>query len=245
MPKTHWLKNPSSLIVVILKSLRHGGCVNCGKVCNGLEGYEKHWSEMLKKEGVVMVKQGKKKVEKSKVVKPRAAKKSKTFICTGCQNEFSVKAFTPELVTMKKCPQCYTKEQMSKLPDNDKPKEKVCTICGNIATKESEYCDHQKEIKKPEATKVTVSVGGIELPALSKALSDPELPGMPPKGEETLIAEDILDMRDHLKGERENLKALVTKFANQMHLIQKSHLLVKGWEFDVQLQDKVTITKKK
>jgi len=140
-------------------------------------------------------------------------------------------------------------DALKNMPDSDKPKEKVCTICGNIAAKESEYCDHQKGIKKPEATKVTVSVNEKELPALSKALTDglkePELPGMPPKGEETLIAEDILDQRDHLKSEREKLKALVTKFANQMHLVQKSKILVKGWNFEVELQDRVTITKKK
>jgi hypothetical protein len=46
----HYLKNKSSLIVVILKSLRHGSCVNCGVEIHSLEESEKHWNKSLQEE---------------------------------------------------------------------------------------------------------------------------------------------------------------------------------------------------
>ena len=45
----HYLKNKSSFIVVVLRSLRHGACVNCGKQLRSLEESGKHWNEELKK----------------------------------------------------------------------------------------------------------------------------------------------------------------------------------------------------
>lgn len=45
--KKHYLKNQSSLIVVILKSLMHKGCVACGAPIKSLEESEKHWEEKL------------------------------------------------------------------------------------------------------------------------------------------------------------------------------------------------------
>lgn len=44
----HYLKNQSSLIVVILKSLMHKGCVACGAPIKSLEESEKHWEEKLR-----------------------------------------------------------------------------------------------------------------------------------------------------------------------------------------------------
>jgi hypothetical protein len=46
----HYLKNKSSFIVVVLKSLRHGACVNCGAKISSLEESEKHWTLKLKQE---------------------------------------------------------------------------------------------------------------------------------------------------------------------------------------------------
>ena len=46
----HYLKNKSSLIVVILKSLRHGACVNCGVPIKSLEQSSDHWINSLKEE---------------------------------------------------------------------------------------------------------------------------------------------------------------------------------------------------
>ena len=49
MKNKHYLKSKSMFVVMILKSLRHGGCVNCGKPIKTLEESEKHWTEELKK----------------------------------------------------------------------------------------------------------------------------------------------------------------------------------------------------
>ena len=45
--KKHYLKNQSSFIVVILKSLMHKGCVTCGTPIKSLEESEKHWEDKL------------------------------------------------------------------------------------------------------------------------------------------------------------------------------------------------------
>ena len=45
----HRLKNKSSFIVVVLKSLRHGSCVRCGAKIKSLEGSERHWTRELEK----------------------------------------------------------------------------------------------------------------------------------------------------------------------------------------------------
>jgi len=45
----HKLKNPSSFIVVVLRSLRHKACVKCGKPINSLEESSRHWEEELEK----------------------------------------------------------------------------------------------------------------------------------------------------------------------------------------------------
>lgn len=43
----HYLKNQSSFIVVVLKSLRHGSCVQCNEPIKTLEESEQHWEKML------------------------------------------------------------------------------------------------------------------------------------------------------------------------------------------------------
>lgn len=43
----HYLKNRSSLLIVILSSLRKGQCVACGKRYNSLEEYGDHWMDKL------------------------------------------------------------------------------------------------------------------------------------------------------------------------------------------------------
>jgi len=45
----HKLKNPSSFIVVILRSLRHKACVCCGVPINSLKESSRHWERELEK----------------------------------------------------------------------------------------------------------------------------------------------------------------------------------------------------
>lgn len=49
--KKHYLKHQSSYIVVILKSLRHKGCVCCNYPIKSLDESSKHWDEMLERDG--------------------------------------------------------------------------------------------------------------------------------------------------------------------------------------------------
>ena len=49
MPKQHRLKHPSSGIVVVLRSLRHGACVCCGKPLHTEKEAFEHWYEELTK----------------------------------------------------------------------------------------------------------------------------------------------------------------------------------------------------
>lgn len=49
--KRHYLKNPSSFIVVVLRSLMHQACVCCGEPIHSLEESAEHWEKELKKEG--------------------------------------------------------------------------------------------------------------------------------------------------------------------------------------------------
>jgi len=72
-----------------------------------------------------------------------------------------------------------------------------------------------------------------------------ELPGMPAKEEATIIAERILELKENLVQLREELSGEKARFVNEMRLKQKSNLLVNGFEFEVILEDKVTITKTK
>ena len=44
---SHYLKHPSSFIVVVLRSLAHQACVNCGKPVSTLDESAKHWLEEL------------------------------------------------------------------------------------------------------------------------------------------------------------------------------------------------------
>lgn len=46
--KEHRLKRPSSFIVVVLRSLRHGACVSCGEPIRSVEESANHWLENLK-----------------------------------------------------------------------------------------------------------------------------------------------------------------------------------------------------
>jgi len=48
MPE-HRLRHRSSFIVVILRSLRHGACVCCGKPIRSLDESFEHWEEKLTK----------------------------------------------------------------------------------------------------------------------------------------------------------------------------------------------------
>jgi len=45
--KEHRLKDPSSFIVVVLRSLRHGSCVFCGEPVRSLEESAAHWRKAL------------------------------------------------------------------------------------------------------------------------------------------------------------------------------------------------------
>ena len=45
----HKLKNPSSFIVVVLRSLRHRGCVRCNKPIRSFEESVAHWNQELQK----------------------------------------------------------------------------------------------------------------------------------------------------------------------------------------------------
>lgn len=72
-----------------------------------------------------------------------------------------------------------------------------------------------------------------------------ELPGMPEKEEATLIAERILDIKEDISELRNHLAGEKEKFVNEMRLKQKSRIIVKGFEFEVELEDKVTIKKTK
>ena len=46
----HYLKHPSSFIVVVLRSLRHGACVNCGESISTLDESAEHWERKLKED---------------------------------------------------------------------------------------------------------------------------------------------------------------------------------------------------
>ena len=46
---SHYLKRKSSFIVVVLRSLRHGSCVKCGKPTHSLEDSFEHWENELEK----------------------------------------------------------------------------------------------------------------------------------------------------------------------------------------------------
>ncbi len=72
-----------------------------------------------------------------------------------------------------------------------------------------------------------------------------ELPGMPEKDEATKIGERILELKNEMSELRNELNGEKAKFVTEMRLKQKSTLLVNGFEFEVELEDKVTITKKK
>jgi hypothetical protein len=76
-------------------------------------------------------------------------------------------------------------------------------------------------------------------------IAQSELPGMPEKDEATLIAERILDLKEDMAELRNHLAGEKIKFVNEMRLKQKSHIIVNGFEFDVELADKVTIKKTK
>ena len=45
----HYLKHPSSFIVVVLRSLRHGACVNCGLPLHTEKEAVAHWLAELTK----------------------------------------------------------------------------------------------------------------------------------------------------------------------------------------------------
>lgn len=72
-----------------------------------------------------------------------------------------------------------------------------------------------------------------------------ELPGMPEKDEATIIAERILDIKEDMADLRNHLAGEKIRFVNEMRLKQKSSIIVKDFKFDVELEDKVTIKKKK
>lgn len=73
----------------------------------------------------------------------------------------------------------------------------------------------------------------------------PELNGMPEKTLATQIAEEILVLKEHIKDKREEQTVLKQRFINEMRVNQRSCLTVKGFEFEVDVEDVVTITKKK
>ena len=117
--------------------------------------------------------------------------------------------------------------------------EQTCTVCGTVAKTEEEMCSHLR------------AKNGLPLkrdskdPAMKNEKPQQELTGMPPKGEEAIIAEDILDLKDHLAVEKEKMDMLTEKLIHEMRRIQRSMIIVKGWKFEVDLIDKLTIKKKK
>lgn len=72
-----------------------------------------------------------------------------------------------------------------------------------------------------------------------------DLPGMPAKEEATLIAESILEIKGNLAQLREELANEKSRFVNEMREKQQSSIIVNGFEFEVNLEDRVTIKKKK
>jgi len=46
---THYLKHKSSFTIVVLRSLRHGACVSCGKPLRSFEESLKHWNKEIEK----------------------------------------------------------------------------------------------------------------------------------------------------------------------------------------------------
>jgi len=47
--KKHCLRSPSSFIVVVLRSLRHGSCVCCGVPLHSFDESAEHWEKELNK----------------------------------------------------------------------------------------------------------------------------------------------------------------------------------------------------
>ena len=55
--KKHYLKHSSSYTVVVLRSLRHGACVNCGEPIKSLDESYEHWDKKLEEDSrIIMVK---------------------------------------------------------------------------------------------------------------------------------------------------------------------------------------------
>ena len=106
--------------------------------------------------------------------------------------------------------------------------EKICAVCGNIANKPEELCEHQQSKESHVKTSL-----------------QQELPGMPAPEGPAVIAIEILEMVEHLKAEKERLGILKTKFINEMRVKQQSYLLVRGFEFEVDIVDKLSIKSKK
>lgn len=43
----HYLSSQSMFVVMVLKSLRHGSCVNCGEQTKTLEESSRHWEKVM------------------------------------------------------------------------------------------------------------------------------------------------------------------------------------------------------
>lgn len=72
-----------------------------------------------------------------------------------------------------------------------------------------------------------------------------ELPGMPEKGLATMIAEEILILREKQNELKEEMVQLKDRFVNEMRVKKISSIIVRKHEFEVEIEDKVKITKTK
>lgn len=73
----------------------------------------------------------------------------------------------------------------------------------------------------------------------------PELPGMPEKEMQVVMAEAIVDQKEEIKDMKEQLDFLKTKLINEMRVKQVSFIKVKGFEFRLDIKDDLQIKKEK
>ena len=113
-------------------------------------------------------------------------------------------------------------------------KEIICGKCGIVAKSMTEYCLHLQAEYDAHAKAADWEPG-----------EQPDLPGMPPKDDITILGEDILSLKSHITVERDKLAMLNQKMVSELHRLQKDFIEVGGFVFKVELQDKLTVKPKK
>ena len=70
----------------------------------------------------------------------------------------------------------------------------------------------------------------------------PELPGMPEKETQVIMAEEIVDVKEDMKDLKERLDGMKTRLINEMRVKQVNDVRVKGFVFHLDIKDSLKIT---